>query len=310
MAQPYVGEIRMFAGNFAPAGWMFCEGQLLPISENETLFQLIGTTYGGDGESTFALPDLRGRLPIHQGNGSHPRRDRRRRGGHADRATRFRHTRIPLLASTARRPQPRPAEQGHWRNQRRQRFTSAVPRPGDRTWHAAGHHTRGRQSAAHELPAVSVHQLHHFAVRDFPEQTVRRASWQIHSSPKSASFRSTSRPRAGRSAMGSCCRSRRTRRCSRCWARPTAATASRTFALAGSAGPRSDAPGPGTGAVAARSWARQAGIETVTLLESEMPFHPRTTAGQHRSGQPAEIPTAVTLARSPAGCAYNRTLAG
>src|SRR5947199_16786 len=69
MAQPYVGEIRMFAGNFAPAGWMFCEGQLLPISENETLFQLLGTTYGGDGESTFALPDLRGRLPMHQGNG-------------------------------------------------------------------------------------------------------------------------------------------------------------------------------------------------------------------------------------------------
>jgi len=69
MAQPYVGEIRMFAGNFAPAGWMFCEGQLLPISENETLFQLIGTTYGGDGQSTFALPDLRGRLPLHMGTG-------------------------------------------------------------------------------------------------------------------------------------------------------------------------------------------------------------------------------------------------
>lgn len=69
MAQPYVGEIRMFAGNFAPAGWMFCEGQLLPISEYETLFNLIGTTYGGDGQSTFALPDLRGRLPIHIGNG-------------------------------------------------------------------------------------------------------------------------------------------------------------------------------------------------------------------------------------------------
>lgn len=69
MAQPYVGEIRMFAGNFAPAGWQFCEGQLLPISENETLFQLIGTTYGGDGQSTFGLPDLRGRVPIHSGNG-------------------------------------------------------------------------------------------------------------------------------------------------------------------------------------------------------------------------------------------------
>jgi len=59
----------MFAGNFAPAGWMFCEGQLLPISEYETLFNLIGTTYGGDGESTFGLPDLRGRVPIHFGNG-------------------------------------------------------------------------------------------------------------------------------------------------------------------------------------------------------------------------------------------------
>src|ERR1051326_2315055 len=69
MAQPYVGEIRQFAGNFAPAGWMFCEGQLLPISEYETLFNLIGTTYGGDGQSTFALPDLRGRVPLHFGNG-------------------------------------------------------------------------------------------------------------------------------------------------------------------------------------------------------------------------------------------------
>lgn len=69
MAQPYVGEIRMFGGNFAPAGWMFCDGQLLPISENETLFQLIGTTYGGDGESTFALPNLQSRVPIHMGQG-------------------------------------------------------------------------------------------------------------------------------------------------------------------------------------------------------------------------------------------------
>jgi microcystin-dependent protein len=69
MAQPYVGEIRIFAGNFAPAGWMFCEGQLLPISEYETLFNLIGTTYGGDGQSTFALPDMRGRIPLHLGNG-------------------------------------------------------------------------------------------------------------------------------------------------------------------------------------------------------------------------------------------------
>ncbi|HEX8191157.1 MAG TPA: tail fiber protein [Pyrinomonadaceae bacterium] len=67
MPEPYVGEIRMFGGNFPPNGWMFCEGALLPISENEVLFNLIGTAYGGDGQSTFALPDLRGRVPMHQG---------------------------------------------------------------------------------------------------------------------------------------------------------------------------------------------------------------------------------------------------
>ncbi len=69
MSSPFIGEIRMFGGNFAPVGWEFCNGQLLAISENDALFNLIGTTYGGDGQSTFALPDLRGRIPIHQGQG-------------------------------------------------------------------------------------------------------------------------------------------------------------------------------------------------------------------------------------------------
>lgn len=69
MATPYVGEIRMFAGNFAPLGWLFCDGQLVPISEFETLFNLIGTTYGGDGEQTFALPNITGRVPLHTGSG-------------------------------------------------------------------------------------------------------------------------------------------------------------------------------------------------------------------------------------------------
>jgi microcystin-dependent protein len=69
MSQPYVGEIRMFGGNFAPTGWAFCNGQLLAISQNETLFNLIGTTYGGDGQTTFALPNLQSRVPMHQGNG-------------------------------------------------------------------------------------------------------------------------------------------------------------------------------------------------------------------------------------------------
>jgi len=66
---PYVGEIRMFAGNFPPNGWMFCEGAILPISENDVLFTLIGTTYGGDGQETFALPNLASRVPIHMGTG-------------------------------------------------------------------------------------------------------------------------------------------------------------------------------------------------------------------------------------------------
>jgi len=66
---PYVGEIRMFAGNFAPAGWAFCQGQPLAIAENDVLFQLIGTTYGGDGEQTFNLPNLASRVPIHMGTG-------------------------------------------------------------------------------------------------------------------------------------------------------------------------------------------------------------------------------------------------
>jgi microcystin-dependent protein len=69
MSNPYIGEIRMFGGNFAPLGWAFCNGQVLPISENDALFTLIGTTYGGDGTSTFALPNLQSRVPVHMGNG-------------------------------------------------------------------------------------------------------------------------------------------------------------------------------------------------------------------------------------------------
>jgi microcystin-dependent protein len=69
MSEPYVGEIRMFAGNFAPRGWAFCDGQLLAVAQNDALFSLLGTIYGGDGRTTFGLPDLRGRVPIHAGSG-------------------------------------------------------------------------------------------------------------------------------------------------------------------------------------------------------------------------------------------------
>lgn len=67
---PYIGEIRMFGGNFAPDGWALCQGQQMPISQYQELFSLIGTTYGGDGQSTFNLPDLRCRIPVHQGSGA------------------------------------------------------------------------------------------------------------------------------------------------------------------------------------------------------------------------------------------------
>lgn len=67
---PFLGEIRMFGGNFAPVGWMFCDGSLLPIAENDALYTLLGTAYGGDGVATFGIPDLRGRAPIHAGNGN------------------------------------------------------------------------------------------------------------------------------------------------------------------------------------------------------------------------------------------------
>jgi microcystin-dependent protein len=69
MSQPYIGEIRMFAGNFAPVGWAFCNGAIIPIDQNDALFNLIGTTYGGDGQTTFALPNLQSRVPVHVGPG-------------------------------------------------------------------------------------------------------------------------------------------------------------------------------------------------------------------------------------------------
>ena len=166
MAQPYVGEIRMFAGNFAPAGWMFCEGQLLPISENETLFQLIGTTYGGDGQSTFALPDLRGRLPLHQGNGfilaetggaeevtlttsADP-------GTHPPAARRRRRPRRPEQPGRQRSAQPSP---------RSSPYVNDAP---NGNLCAQRNHGDRRQPAAHQPAALPLRRLHHLPLRDLP----------------------------------------------------------------------------------------------------------------------------------------------
>jgi microcystin-dependent protein len=178
MAQPYVGEIRMFAGNFAPAGWMFCEGQLLPISENETLFQLIGTTYGGDGESTFALPDLRGRIPIHQGDGFILAET-----GGAEEIT-LTVNQIPAhshpgLATTNAGSATSPSTNLVPRHRAARDADSVrLGQPADQPL-ASGGQLGGWFAAAHQLSALSLRRLHHFPVRDLPESNLRRRHGSI-----------------------------------------------------------------------------------------------------------------------------------
>ncbi len=231
MAQPYVGEIRMFGGNFR-AGRLdvLRRARLLPISENEALFNLIGTTYGGDGEETFALPDLQGRIPIHIGTRADrdhlsTGRDRRRRAGHADDpADSDPHPSVARLRATWRTVNAAPDNV--------LAATTACNSLG--LWHrrcraitlAGSVISSGRrQPAARQHAAVSLRQLHHLAVRHLSEPDLGAWTMSIRSSPKSAFSHSTSRPRAGRSATASSCRSRRTPRCSRCSAPPMAATA-------------------------------------------------------------------------------------
>ncbi len=84
MSEPFLSEIKLMSFNFPPKGWAFCNGQLLPINQNQALFSLLGTTYGGNGQTTFALPDLRGEVPIHRATGIYARRGRRRGGSYAD----------------------------------------------------------------------------------------------------------------------------------------------------------------------------------------------------------------------------------
>ena len=184
MAQPYVGEIRMFAGNFAPAGWMFCEGQLLPISENQTLFQLIGTTYGGDGESTFGLPDPRGRIPIHQGNGFILAET-----GGAEEITltvnQIPAHNHPFLVSTSSAGQSAPANSLPGNSPSLflylQDVTAVnVPERGC---------VDGRQPAAQQLPAVLVCRLHHLAVRNFPVTIVEMTGIRTSTSQKEEAWR-------------------------------------------------------------------------------------------------------------------------
>ena len=166
MAQPYVGEIRMFAGNFAPVGWLFCEGQLLPIAENEALFQLIGTTYGGDGETTFGLPDLRGRVPSTRASGFILAET-----GGTETVTVTTHpdARRTRTASTARGRRGGHGAGGNVPGTIAGVTTFAYGSDQPTTTFAPAIIGRlGRQPAARQRAAVPLHQLHHLALRHLP----------------------------------------------------------------------------------------------------------------------------------------------
>ncbi len=170
MSQPFVGEIRMFGGNFAPSGWAFCDGQSIAISQNSTLFNLIGTTYGGNGTTTFNLPDLRGRRGVHQGTGSGLSTYVIGESGGTENRD--------VDGDATCRPYPRRDggdREGHGERPERQHVRAVVRRPIRSGQHriacrpvAVGDGCRGRQPAPRESVAVSRGLLHHLVVRHLP----------------------------------------------------------------------------------------------------------------------------------------------
>ena len=252
MAQPYVGEIRMFAGNFAPAGWMFCEGQLLPISEIRDAVQP-------------DRHDLRRRRPEHlrparparphpaaPGQRLHPGRDRRRRGGHADRRSRSRRTRTRCW----RRRTPATAhDAGEQRARRRPPASTLSPTArdaADAAQPAASIGVGRRQPAARQLPAVPLRRLHHLAVRDLPVPDLGGAMAWIHSSPRSASSRSTSRPKGWAFCDGQLLPLSQNTALFSLLGTTYGGDGKSQLRAARPAGQRADAPGPGPGPLAAR----------------------------------------------------------
>ena len=127
MAEPFLSEIRIMSFAFAPKGWALCNGQLLPINQNQALFSLLGTTFGGDGRVNFALPDLRGRVPIHVGVGAHARRARRRAGAH-DLASAELPTHTHVAAGVDVRPATRRSPPGNAARRRASQLYAAAGR--------------------------------------------------------------------------------------------------------------------------------------------------------------------------------------
>ena len=258
---------------------MFCEGQLLPISENETLFQLIGTTYGGDGESTFALPDLRGRIPDPPGQRLHPGRDGRRGGDHPDRAA----------DPGPQPPLPGIAEPGAPSPRRRatcprQRAAATLYRTGRRrrptsTWRrnaiaAVG----GSQPHTNFQPYLCV-ELHHLAVRDLPDphlggrhgRSIRRRDPDLPVQLRAQ--------RAGRGATASSCRCQQNTALFSLLGTTYGGNGKSNFALPDLQGRAPMHPGQGPG-LSLHDLGETGGSETVTLLESEIPAHSHAASGR------------------------------
>ena len=173
MSSPFIGEIRMFGGNFAPAGWAFCNGSLIPISENDALFNLIGTTYGGDGQNTFALPDLQSRVPIHVGPGF-----ALSQSGGAESVTLTTsqipaHSHVPQSFSTGGNPERLPPACGRSRAAGTAYAANTAPTLPMST---DAMRVVRRVSAARQHGPVSDRQFHSVAVRDLSVADISRAN--------------------------------------------------------------------------------------------------------------------------------------
>ncbi len=298
MAEPFLGEIRLFPYSQVPTGdgWALCNGQLLPINQNQALFSLLGTTFGGDGRVNFALPDLRGRVPIHVGSGPHARRAGRRAGAHAHRSPSCR-THTHVAAGDVGRPATRRSRRATcWRDSTQPALRRARQPDGARSRRRVDE--RGRQPGAPEHAAVPDAELLHRPAGHLPVARPEEPTpWHNPTSARSGCSPATSRPPAGCSARASCCRSPRTRRSSTLIGTTYGGDGESTFALPDLRGRIPIHQGNGF------ILAETGGAEEVTLTVNQIPAHTHpllaTTAVANQSS-----PANNVLAQSTAADLY------
>ena len=289
MPEPYVGEIRMFAGNFAPNGWMFCEGQTLPISENEVLFQLIGTTYGGDGEETFNLPNLASRVPIHMGTGPDGTTYQIGEMAGTEQET-LTTQQIPIhthhyggfkvLVGTLTLPAVMsPAS--------RQRSRSTLNDTPTLAMNAQAVSPTGGSQPHENTQAVSLYQLHHFIVWGVP---LARPKEKKMSDPFVAEIRIfpfNFPPKGWAFCDGQLMPISQNTALFSLLGTVYGGDGKSTFALPDLQGSAPMQPGQGQG-LSLRDLGEMSGVESITLLVSEIPFHTHTLQWQCRSSERAD----------------------